>query len=183
MAGAARNEDEAGICRWPGGTDVRAAFETAQLGAAEDELARRLSGIGRAQQRRADQETVDEACKTLDVGPGSNAGFGNEQAIGRQTREPLASRGGDRLLFDNANGGSGRVFDWSLVEQHPELQRAIVAGGISRHNAVGARRLGAFAIDVGSSMDFRPGRKSPVRIAALFGALRSPSRQQLRACA
>lgn len=98
-------------------------------------------------------------------------------------REPLASRGGDRLLFDNANGGSGRVFDWSLVEQHPELQRAIVAGGISRHNAVGARRLGAFAIDVGSSMDFRPGRKSPVRIAALFGALRSPSRQQLRACA
>ena len=98
-------------------------------------------------------------------------------------REPLASRGGDRLLFDNADGGSGRAFDWSLVEQHPELQRAIVAGGISRHNAVRARRLGAHAIDVGSSVDFRPGRKSPVRIAGLFGALRPPARQRIHACA
>jgi indole-3-glycerol phosphate synthase/phosphoribosylanthranilate isomerase len=98
-------------------------------------------------------------------------------------REPLRSRGGDRLLFDNGDGGSGRSFDWSLVEQHPELPRAIVAGGITRHNAVRARRLGAYAIDAGSSMDFRPGRKSPVRIAALFGALRPTARPRIRACA
>lgn len=98
-------------------------------------------------------------------------------------RERLASRGGDRLVFDNEDGGSGRGFDWSLVEQHPELRRAIIAGGISRHNATGARRLGAHAIDVGSSMDFRPGRKSPVRIAALFGALRLAARARIQACA
>jgi indole-3-glycerol phosphate synthase/phosphoribosylanthranilate isomerase len=98
-------------------------------------------------------------------------------------REPLMNRGGDRLLFDNADGGSGRTFDWSLIEQHPELRRAIVAGGIGRHNAIGAKRLGAHAIDVGSSMDFRPGRKSPVRIAAFFGSLRPPGRQRIRACA
>jgi indole-3-glycerol phosphate synthase/phosphoribosylanthranilate isomerase len=98
-------------------------------------------------------------------------------------RDPLASRGGDRLVFDNADGGSGRMFDWSLVERHPDLRRAVVAGGISRYNAADARRLGAHAIDVGSSLDFRPGRKSPVRIAAFFGALRPPSRERTRACA
>ena len=96
---------------------------------------------------------------------------------------PLDNHGGDRLLFDNGSGGSGSCFDWSLVERHPDLRRAIVAGGISRHNASAATRLGAYAIDVGSSVDFRPGRKSPVRIAALFGALRPLARPRLRACA
>ena len=98
-------------------------------------------------------------------------------------REPLASRGGDRLMFDNERGGSGRSFDWALVESHPELPRAIVAGGIGAHNARAAQRLGAYAIDVGSSVDERPGRKSPEKIAALFDALRPSSRRRLRPCA
>ena len=98
-------------------------------------------------------------------------------------REPLMSRGGDRLVFDNADGGSGRMFDWSMIESHPELDRAVVAGGLGPNNARAAQRLGAYAIDVGSSLDLRPGRKSPEKIEALFEALRPTSRQQLRACA
>jgi indole-3-glycerol phosphate synthase/phosphoribosylanthranilate isomerase len=97
-------------------------------------------------------------------------------------RAPLASRGGDRLMFDNEKGGSGRSFDWALVESHPELPRAIVAGGIGPDNARAAQRLGAYAIDVGSSVDERPGRKSPEKIAALFDTLR-PSSRRLRSCA
>ena len=98
-------------------------------------------------------------------------------------REPLTDRGGDRLMFDNESGGSGRSFDWALVQTHPELPRAIVAGGIGAHNARSAKRLGAYAIDVGSSLDVRPGRKSLDKIAALFEALRPTSRRRLRACA
>jgi indole-3-glycerol phosphate synthase / phosphoribosylanthranilate isomerase len=98
-------------------------------------------------------------------------------------REPLTSRGGDRLLFDNRDGGSGRSFDWSLIENHSERANAIVAGGIDVHNACAARRLGAYAIDVGSGVDHRPGLKSPEKIAALFDVLRADSRQRLRACA
>jgi indole-3-glycerol phosphate synthase/phosphoribosylanthranilate isomerase len=98
-------------------------------------------------------------------------------------REPLTGRGGDRLVFDNADGGSGRSFDWGMVTRHPQLPQALVAGGIGPHNARAARRLGAFAIDVGSAVDLRPGRKSPDKIAALFEALRTPSRERLRACA
>jgi indole-3-glycerol phosphate synthase/phosphoribosylanthranilate isomerase len=98
-------------------------------------------------------------------------------------REPLTGRGGDRLVFDNGDGGSGHSFDWSLVERHPSLSRAIVAGGIGPHNARAAQRIGAYAIDIGSALDLRPGRKSPEKIAALFEALRPPSRHPVRSCA
>jgi indole-3-glycerol phosphate synthase/phosphoribosylanthranilate isomerase len=98
-------------------------------------------------------------------------------------REPLASRGGDRLVFDNADGGSGRSFDWSLIERHLDLPRAVVAGGIGPHNARSAMALGAHAIDIGSAVDLYPGRKSPEKIAAVFDELRQGSRQRLRACA
>lgn len=98
-------------------------------------------------------------------------------------REPLRSRGGERLVFDNAHGGSGRCFDWSLVHGHVELPRSIIAGGIGVHNARSARALGAHAIDVGSSLDARPGRKSPEKIAQLFEALRPISRQRVHQCA
>jgi indole-3-glycerol phosphate synthase/phosphoribosylanthranilate isomerase len=98
-------------------------------------------------------------------------------------REPLTGRGGDRLVFDNANGGSGHNFDWSLVRGHAELQRAVVAGGIGPGNARAARELGGYGIDVGSGVDLRPGLKSPEKIGALFEALRPVSRQRLRQCA
>jgi indole-3-glycerol phosphate synthase/phosphoribosylanthranilate isomerase len=98
-------------------------------------------------------------------------------------REELAGRGGDRLVFDNAAGGSGRSFDWSLVKQHPGLPRALVAGGIGPANARAARALGAYALDVGSALDSRPGRKSPEKMAAFFQALRPTSRQRSSQCA
>jgi indole-3-glycerol phosphate synthase/phosphoribosylanthranilate isomerase len=98
-------------------------------------------------------------------------------------REPLSGKGGDRLVFDNADGGSGHPFDWSLVRRHRNLSLALVAGGIGAHNARAAQRLGGYAIDVGSAVDLSPGRKSPEKIAALFDALRPDCRQRLRACA
>lgn len=89
----------------------------------------------------------------------------------------------DRLLFDSGPGGTGRTFDWSLVRDHPALGRSLVAGGIGPANARHAAPLGAYALDVGSGVDERPGVKSPARIAALFEALRPDCRQRLRACA
>jgi indole-3-glycerol phosphate synthase / phosphoribosylanthranilate isomerase len=98
-------------------------------------------------------------------------------------RDPLTRRGGDRLLFDNGDGGSGSSFDWSAVHDHPELPRALIAGGIGPHNARAASALGAYAIDVGSAVDELPGKKSAEKIAALFDALRPVSRKRFRACA
>ena len=98
-------------------------------------------------------------------------------------RDASTGRGGDRLLFDNGAGGTGRPFDWSLLKQHPELQFSVIAGGIGAHNARAARQVGAYAIDVGSSVDLEPGHKSAEKISALFAELRPISRETLRACA
>jgi indole-3-glycerol phosphate synthase/phosphoribosylanthranilate isomerase len=70
-----------------------------------------------------------------------------------------------------------------LIERHPQLSRAILAGGIGPHNARAARALGPYAIDVGSAVDARLGEKSPEKIADLFDALRPAARERLRACA
>jgi indole-3-glycerol phosphate synthase/phosphoribosylanthranilate isomerase len=89
---------------------------------------------------------------------------------------PERTRGfGDRTLFDSGTGGTGRAFDWSAVRDRPELPRGLIGGGIGSSNAAAAARMGAYAIDVGSSVDERPGTKSAARIDALFDALR-PSR-------
>jgi indole-3-glycerol phosphate synthase/phosphoribosylanthranilate isomerase len=105
------------------------------------------------------------------------------KAVRADTGRPGSFDAADRLVFDNNGGGTGRTFDWSLVSDHPELPNALIAGGIGVHNAVAAQRLGAHAIDVGSSVEDAPGRKSPDKIRALFDSLRPACRPQLRACA
>ena len=101
-------------------------------------------------------------------------------SVGRQV---LDGRGGDRLLFDNGGGGTGQTFDWRIIRNHPDLPRAIVAGGIGPANARAARGLGAFAIDACSAGEISPGVKSADKIHVLFDALRPASRQRLSACA
>ena len=86
----------------------------------------------------------------------------------------------DRSLFDtvrgSASGGTGAAFDWSLIEQRPDLATAFLAGGIGPANASAAARVGAYGLDVGSSVESRPGRKDPAKVEALFAALRPRSR-------
>jgi len=85
----------------------------------------------------------------------------------------------DRILFDNGRGGTGETFDWSRVASRQELPRALLAGGIGAHNARAAQAVGAYALDVGSAMDERPGVKSHDKIAQLFETLRPLSRQKV----
>jgi indole-3-glycerol phosphate synthase/phosphoribosylanthranilate isomerase len=102
-------------------------------------------------------------------------------AVGRT--QPETFDAADRLLFDSGSGGTGRAFDWNMVGHHPRIGTAFVAGGIGPANARAAAAIGAYAIDVGSSVDSAPGVKSASKIAALFDSLRQPSRQELSACA
>jgi indole-3-glycerol phosphate synthase / phosphoribosylanthranilate isomerase len=94
--------------------------------------------------------------------------------------EPAATR----LLFDSrapsapASGGAGVAFDWQRLAQHPRLQSAFIAGGISSENAMRARAAGSYGIDVGSGVESRPGRKSEAKLHALFDALRVPGRKR-----
>ncbi|QIL03138.1 bifunctional indole-3-glycerol-phosphate synthase TrpC/phosphoribosylanthranilate isomerase TrpF [Sphingomonas sinipercae] len=98
-------------------------------------------------------------------------------------RDPLRSRGGDRLLFDNGDGGTGRSFDWTAIKGHPELPSSIVAGGIGAENARSAAMLGGYAMDCGSAVEAAPGKKSAEKIGVLFDALRPRSRMVDEQCA
>lgn len=95
-------------------------------------------------------------------------------------RPPPCRPGADRTVFDTArdggSGGTGRSFEWSLVEGLADLPAAFLAGGIGPGNARAARRVGAYGLDVGSGVESRPGHKDPALVAALFDALRPEAR-------
>lgn len=100
-----------------------------------------------------------------------------------------AEEAADRIVFDTAlpvppdgrpappRGGTGVAFDWRTIAAHPDLARGVLAGGIGPDNAVAARAVGTWAIDVGSRLEERPGSKDPARVAALFTNLRGAGRR------
>jgi len=89
---------------------------------------------------------------------------------------PLRRKGADRSLFDNAGGGTGQSFNWSLVRERNDLPSAFLAGGLGPDNARAAQAVGAYGLDVSSRIECAPGLKDPDKVAALFAELRAPSR-------
>jgi indole-3-glycerol phosphate synthase/phosphoribosylanthranilate isomerase len=86
-------------------------------------------------------------------------------------------RGADRALFDTyargCRGGTGRVFDWSILEGAGE-GGFVLAGGVTPDNSYAAMKTGAYALDVSSGVEFtgKPGKKDPEKIKKLFDNLR-----------
>ena len=105
-------------------------------------------------------------------------------AVGDSLDPPRA--GADRTLFDTrlgaSSGGTGRAFDWSRIAGRADLPTAFLAGGIGPHNVRAAQKVGAFGLDIGSSIEAAPGRKEPERLRSLFEALR-PDCRQAASCA
>jgi indole-3-glycerol phosphate synthase/phosphoribosylanthranilate isomerase len=99
-------------------------------------------------------------------------------AVGRDVPEPRL--GADRTLFDtqvgNRSGGTGCVFDWGRVQNRPELETALLAGGLNPGNARAASQVGAWALDVCSGVEAAPGYKDHAKLGAFFEALRPEAR-------
>jgi indole-3-glycerol phosphate synthase/phosphoribosylanthranilate isomerase len=91
-------------------------------------------------------------------------------------RRSLDALGADRLLLDayrhDAQGGTGRRFDWDVARAHPLLSELVLSGGITPDNAVDAMALGCWALDLSSGVERAPGEKDAGRIDALLSALR-----------
>ena len=90
-----------------------------------------------------------------------------------------ARPGADRTLFDTGSGGTGTAFDWGLIAGRDDLPNSFLAGGIGPANARDASRVGTYGLDVGSSVEARPGAKDPAKVQALFAALRLRCRGDL----
>lgn len=77
----------------------------------------------------------------------------------------------DWLLFDAKGdpgglpGGTGHVFDWTLLADHAGSTRWMLAGGLSPDNVSRAVTVtGAVAVDVSSGVESAPGKKDAARI-------------------
>lgn len=91
------------------------------------------------------------------------------------TLEPRELTGAHFYLVDTptaTQGGSGRTFDWALLEPVRGDERLIVAGGLSAENvgdAIAATR--PYAVDVASGVESAPGLKDAERIHAFVRAV------------
>ena len=80
----------------------------------------------------------------------------------------------DRLVLDNGNGGTGKTFDWSALEQLGlgQRQRCLLAGGISPDNVASALVCGVAGVDSSSKLEVQAGVKDAARIQQLFSEIR-----------
>jgi len=99
---------------------------------------------------------------------------------------PAVRFGADRTIFDTKvgaqSGGTGVTFDWGRVRGRDDLDRSLLAGGLTPGNAHAAARVGAWALDVGSGVEAAPGRKDAGKLAAFFEALRPSVRGEPASC-
>jgi indole-3-glycerol phosphate synthase/phosphoribosylanthranilate isomerase len=102
-------------------------------------------------------------------------------ACGVDVQPEPALQGADRTLFDTKaegrSGGTGQLFDWTLITGRPDLANSFLAGGIGPATARAARRVGTFGIDICSAVESLPGHKDHARLGAVFDALRPDCRR------
>ncbi len=86
----------------------------------------------------------------------------------------------DRVVLDGylagVPGGTGRRFDWSLLDSLPDPDRYLLGGGLDPTTAAAAQETGVRFLDVNSGVEQAPGHKDPTRLAAFFTARRAARR-------
>jgi len=86
--------------------------------------------------------------------------------------------GGERLLLDTKLpgelGGTGRTFDWSLIEALTRSRRVLLAGGLTPDNVGRAvSQVRPWGVDVASGVEAVPRQKDEARVRAFIAAVRS----------
>lgn len=93
----------------------------------------------------------------------------------------------DEVLLDTQvgamKGGTGKTFDWTLVEQFKQCYpkyRVRVAGGVNANNIAQLKLQGVSAIDVCGGTEAKPGVKSVEKIESLFANARAVSGREVK---
>lgn len=88
----------------------------------------------------------------------------------------IPPHGADRMLLDAwcpaRRGGTGRAFDWSLLEDLPHREGLILSGGLHPGNAARAAATGVTGLDVCSGVERAPGEKDRDRLERFLRARR-----------
>ena len=102
-------------------------------------------------------------------------------AAGPGLSERMSASAAEAFLIDTPagaqRGGTGRVFDWSLVQGLPG--RIVLAGGLGPDNVAEAiRRVRPWGVDACSRLESSPGRKDSAKMRALVQAVREAGNEQ-----
>lgn len=85
-----------------------------------------------------------------------------------------ADFGTDLVMVEGPNPGSGKVFDWSLMDEVAEGPRLILAGGLNPDNVGEAvRAVRPWGVDVASGVEKTPGRKDALKVKAFVERARA----------
>ena len=101
----------------------------------------------------------------------------NTVRVGRDDLAAVGNRAGAALHFDTsvagASGGTGRTFDWSVLDGVDRTRTLVLAGGLNPGNVADAvRRVRPDVVDVASGVEASPGVKDPSKIAAFVREVR-----------
>jgi phosphoribosylanthranilate isomerase len=107
----------------------------------------------------------------------SDLALWNTIRIGRDDLASAEKAEGNALHFDTSipgvSGGTGRTFDWSLLDGVDRSRPVILAGGLKPDNVADAvRRVKPDVVDVASGVESSPGIKDPAKIAAFVKEVR-----------
>lgn len=82
------------------------------------------------------------------------------------------------FLFDTfakeEGGGTGKVFDWNLIEDKPFIhEQLFLAGGLNPENVRAAvEKIRPYAVDVASGVESAPGKKDPEKLKKFIQAVK-----------
>lgn len=101
----------------------------------------------------------------------------NTVRVGRDDLAGVGNRAGAALHFDTSeaglSGGTGRRFDWSVLDAVERRRPLVLAGGLTPANVAEAvRRVRPDVVDVASGVESAPGVKDPAKIAAFVREVR-----------
>ena len=79
----------------------------------------------------------------------------------------------DIFLFDGKNAGSGKPFDWTILQNFSTSKKWFLSGGLNVHNINEALdKTGAKMVDVSSGIEEIRGEKSPRLIAEFMAKIK-----------
>ena len=101
----------------------------------------------------------------------------NTIRVGRDSLADVGNRAGAALHFDTSVagvvGGTGRTFDWSVLDGVDRSRPLVLAGGLTSANVAQAvRRVRPAVVDVASGVESAPGVKDAAKIAAFVREVR-----------
>jgi phosphoribosylanthranilate isomerase len=90
------------------------------------------------------------------------------------------NKGVDYFLFDTKtkeHGGSGKVFDWELLNQYTLDKPYFLSGGLSTDNIAEIKSIPdtrLYALDLNSRFELEPGLKDIKKLTAVFNEIKVP---------